>query len=152
MAKGNDQEITSPPVKNDKVIRRGEMPDSQQASGWQFPPRPGYDVTGDNIPIKEVGDMGDAIYPGGLSDADMGMDLSPSATNSMGRPAGRTDSDPHNASGWEHPPLAEKPVGSTSAAVIVDRVAMTGCDSDPMFDRLPNSRLGKHDNMPADEK
>lgn len=152
--KGNDQELTTPVRKNDKIIRRSEMPPNQAPSGWQFPPKPGYDVIDNRGPgeIKEVGDMADVIYPGGMTDADLGMDLSPNATNSLGHPAGSTDSDPHNASEWQHPAPAEKPGGSTNTPEVVERVAMTGCESDDMMDRFPNSKLGRHDNIPADER
>lgn len=138
-------------MKNDKVIRPSEMPANQQPSGWQFPPRPGYDVAGDSIPIKEVGDMAFPVYPGGLDGNVLGVDLSPSATNRLGDPAGHTESDPHNGSKFQHPAQAERDIAGSTRDREPTSVPMKGCESDGMMDRFPESKLGKHDNMPPDE-
>jgi hypothetical protein len=138
-------------MKNDKPIRRGELPANQQPSGWQFPPRPGYDVDGDPVPLKEVGDMTFDIYPGALDGNVMGVDTSPSATNRLGNPDGSTQSDAHEGSKFQHPAQAERHMAGSTRDPELASVKLSGCDSDGMMDRFPESVRNGHDNLPSDQ-
>lgn len=146
-----DQEITSPIKKQDKVKRPGEMPKSSgEPSAFQPPAKPGYDVLGDPIPLKEVGDMSDTAYPGKMNGISMGADLSPDATNRIGDFGSETDSDPARASLFQHPNQGEKPVGKPDTNDVAG-APLKGCGSDDAFDRFPD-RQRSNAPMDADDR
>lgn len=147
----NDQEITRPIKSQDKIKRPSEMPKtSGEPSAFQPPGKPGYDVLGDAILIKEVGDMSDSAYPGKLNGTALGADLSPEATNRVGGFGSQTDSDAARASLFEHPYRADKPVGSPETTD-VQSMPLKGCGSDDAFDRFPD-RQRSNAPMDADDR
>jgi hypothetical protein len=145
-------------MKNDKQIHPGEMPANSDApSAFQPPHKPGYDVIDPGRgpgAIKHVGEMTYPMYPGELDGNVMGVDLSMEATNRIGRPDGRTTSDPSGVEPitFQHPAKAERIMAGDTRDSEPTSVPMTGCGSDEMMDQHPESRRGKHDNLPKDQE